>query len=381
MKHTTSTAVACLLLLLSSSCAGKKENQQALSNEDEKRAIALASDGQQAQSLQFPYQEYVSYDDEGLLVIGNDGNGFAAISHRIRYPKVPDTMKLTPFADSLLQCYNITLAYNTLAYDSGTANLYTDEENPLGEEQANALDSINVSGISDITIRNAIIAVGHEAAKDIRYYIRNKKHSDMQGLDDAVAAFYEAFESLNAPLFDAHLPETTIIYDPSTVIKNYESIHEKALTDTLHYRNELLQQVLNEKDFQKACVLAREFAYANHKSEDRNDEELVAVLDKLIREGQYSPLLNELWLMWRTALQSIWGGASNYSSMYNLFYNDMRNRVALTYIAYLNDHPQDKLAFQEFAELFMRHNITRNSECLIGNNVLLDEMELYQHLW
>lgn len=43
--------------------------------------------------------------------------------------------------------------------------------------------------------------------------------------------------------------------------------------------------------------------------------------------------------MWRTALQkNILRGPSNDSAMFNLFYNDMRNRIALIYIGYLKTH-------------------------------------------
>ena len=62
----------------------------------------------------------------------------------------------------------------------------------------------------------------------------------------------------------------------------------------------------------------------------------------------------------------------------NLFYNDMRNRVAQVYIKHLATHPNDKLAFNAFARLAMVNNITRNSECLFGNNSLHDEISLYR---
>ena len=109
---------------------------------------------------------------------------------------------------------------------------------------------------------------------------------------------------------------------------------------------------------------------------------MVAVLDKLLRANKYSPLLGELWRMWRVALQiNIFGSRSNDGAMYNLFYNDMRNRVALIYIAHLKTHPYDKIAFKEFLRLAQVHNITRNSPCMFGNNANLEDMELFYSVY
>ena len=57
----------------------------------------------------------------------------------------------------------------------------------------------------------------------------------------------------------------------------------------------------------------------------------------------------------------------------------MKNRIALQYIAHLKTHPHDRVAFNLFAKLAMEYNITRNSNCIFGNNANLDDMELYFH--
>lgn len=129
-------------------------------------------------------------------------------------------------------------------------------------------------------------------------------------------------------------------------------------------------------------LLYHYFSYANYKNPEGDDKQLVAVLDQILRSNQYSPLLGELWLMWRTALQMhILGSSSNYTSMYNLFYNDMRNHVALLYITRLAEHPEDNNAFLNFYNLAMEHNITRKSSCPVGNNSMINEMDLYEEIW
>lgn len=323
----------------------------------------------------FPYQTYLDSigEDEYVPTIGDDGSGFAAISNNIRYPEMPDTLSSSNFADSLLQLYNIVIAFNTVAYDVGTAERYMDEAD-FGLEQADALDSINVSGIHNPEIKEALVKLSRKAAQWIR---SGKKPNEQRAVE--VDEFYEVFNAFRKPLFDAHFSD--IEFKPSEILEDYASIHSKAISDTTTFRSELLQQVLRESDFNKKCVLAREFAYANYKSPYQDDKELVAVIDSILRSNKYSPLLSELWLMWRTALQkNILGGPSNDSAMFNLFYNDMRNRIALIYIGYLKTHPHDKLAFKKFVSLSEEYNITRDSRCIFGNNSILDEMYLYKEI-
>lgn len=324
----------------------------------------------------FPYQTYLDFigEDESFPTIGNDGGGFDAISNNICYPEMPDTLSLSLFADSLLQFYNVAIAFNTIAYDVSTAERYMEEADFM-LEQADALDSINVAGIHDPEIKDALVNLSRKAAMWIR---SGKKPNEQK--NDEVGVFYDVFNAFRNPLFEAHMSDDE--FNPAEIVEDYAKIHSKAISDTTTFRSELLQQVLRESDFSKKCVFAREFAYANYKSPYRDDKELVAVIDPILRANKYSPLLGELWLMWRTALQKgIFSGPSNDSAMYNLFYNDMRNRIALVYISYLKTHPNDKLAFSKFAILAMEYNITRNSECFFGNNSLLDEMSLYDEIW
>lgn len=335
------------------------------------------TDGQRKLIIpKFPYQAYLDSmgEDQCSPIIGDDGEGFNAISNKIRYPEMPDTLKLSHFADSLLQCYNIALAFNTMAYDVSTAERYISEPDFV-LEQADALDSINVGGILEREIRGALIDASKNAASWIRKGIEpNSKENP------AIDRFYDAYNMYSTTFIENHISDEE--FKPETVFENYADIHAKALTDTAAYRHELLRMVLEEPDFYKQCVLAREFAYCNYRHPQRSDKEMVAVLDKLLRSNKYSPLLGELWRMWRVALQiNILGSRSNDGAMYNLFYNDMRNRVAMVYIAHLKAHPHDKIAFKEFLRMAQSHNITRNSPCMFGNNANLEDMELFYSVY
>lgn len=162
----------------------------------------------------FPYQAYLDSmgEDEYFPTIGDDGGGFAAISNNIRYPEMPDTLALSHFADSLLQLYNIAIAFNTVAYDVSTAERYIDEAD-FGLEQADALDSINISGIHYPEIKEALVKLSRKAAQWIR---SGKKPNEQRNVE--VEEFYEVFNAFRNPLFDAHLSD--IEFKPSEILED-----------------------------------------------------------------------------------------------------------------------------------------------------------------
>lgn len=320
----------------------------------------------------FPYQSYIDSMGEKDIFpnIGDDGEGFNALSQNIHYPVMPDTLELSHFADSLLQYYNIHLAYNTMAYDVGTAERYISESD-ITVEYADALDSINLVGITFPEIKKQLRIIAGNASKWIRKGVEPSSQNDQ-----AISLFYDVFNEFSSSLLDNRLSEDE--FDPKTVLADYDDIHAKVLTDTIFFRSELLKKVLSETDFAKKCIFAREYAYSNYRHQQRDDKEVVAVIDNILQANKYSPLLRDLWRIWRVLLQTnIFGSVSNDGAIYNLFYNDMRNHIALVYIAHLTDNPQDKVAFKEFVRLAADYNIIRNSGFIFGNNANLENMDLF----
>lgn len=318
----------------------------------------------------FPYESYLEKmnENQDFPRIGDDDEGFNAISHKIKYPEIPAELRLDPFADSLLLMYNSNLAFNTIAYDVSSAERYIDERDRRNRH-ANALGSVNLSGIKDTKIRKSLLAYSKAAGKLIRKGKRPNEE-DVRELEN----LYEVSDKFMNPFMGSHFSD--VKFDPSKILLNYNDIHLKTMIRG--QRTALLKAVLSETDFQKKCILAREFAYANYKSRQRNDKELIAIIDPILRSNEYSPLLYDLWLMWRTALQkSIFGSRSNDGAMYNLFYNNMRNHIAVVYITHLMRNPQDKIAFNKFAKLTFKENITRTNSFGFGNNSLSDERLLY----
>ena len=320
----------------------------------------------------FPYEEIIAATDstEYFLIIGDDGNGFQPIVNHIKYLEGEHRGINRQYADSLQEAYNFTLAFNALAYDTGTYMRYIDDDIDK-MDFANAMDSMIMPTISDASLRESFNSLRTQVAKMMRQ--GEPIVEDTTLIANIYARNNEIWgKILNSSSED---PET---FNPETILPDYTTIHEIAIIDTVNGRDRLLAMTLNEPDFQKKTLLAKEFAYANFNSKVREAELLVSVIDPLLTAGQYSPILDELWLMWRTMLQlHIFSSGSNDSAMYNLFYNKMRNRVAKTLLDYIQTHRDDDVALASFINLMMQYNICRNSGCLFGNNANLDEMNLY----
>jgi hypothetical protein len=306
--------------------------------------------------------------DGYFLIFGDDGNGFVPISDMLE-PLKFEEKRNNDFIDTLVWLYNATQLLDVMIYDCSTIDRYNGDFNP--EPYADAIGGIEVSGIADVELCEAFLALSEALARDIRKGLR----TDTIYYEE-VRRLHEVMDNLFGNFVDSHYSESN--YDCSKYVPDYETIHAKAIVDTAHYRDELLQMIFNEKNFEKQCIYAREFAYANWHNVNGEPVDVVAAIDILLSTTSYSPLLFDLWLIWRTALQgSVLSGISNDSSMYNIYYNAIRRRVAYRYLTRLNEKPNDKLAFDGLMKLIHKSSITRNSGCYFGNNSFLDQMEIY----
>lgn len=302
------------------------------------------------------------------LILGDDGNGFVPISDMLE-PLKFEEKRNSKFVDTLVWLYNATQLLDVMIYDCSTIDRYNEDFNP--KLYADAISGIDVSGIGDEELSDAFLALSQAIATDIR----NGQRTDTIYYDE-IRQLHGVMDKLFDNFVDSRYKD--VVCDCSKYVADYETIHAKSIADTAHYREELLQMLFDEEDFEKQCVYAREFAYANYHNMNGKTVDVVAVIEPLLSTAEYSPLLFDLWLMWRTALQSgVLSGISNDSSMYNLYYNGMRRRVAYRYITRLNENPLDKLAFNGLMRLIYKSSITRNSGCYVGNNSFLDQMELY----
>ena len=320
---------------------------------------------------EFPYQNYLDSLNEGngSLTIQND-NGFSFISDKIVYLNPKEIANRNTKIDSLADFYNAIICFNSIAYDLSTIERYASESDNFNVF-AEAFEQIDFSALINADLRKSLENITKTIANSFR------KGELIDNKDNSVEVFNKTLDKYYSKCFATinFIPE----YNPEKVIKNYAAIHKSILKGKTDMSNHLLYKTLQESDFEKKCIYAREFAYANYKSSERDNLLLIAILDSILKNKEYSPLLPELWLIWRTTLQFILGGGSNDSGMYNLFYNNMRNTVASTYLNHLAKKSDDTLAQSKFIDL-ITSNITRNSACIFGNNANLDDMQLYHEL-
>lgn len=304
----------------------------------------------------FPYQSYLDMmgEDDFFPTIGEDGGGFNAISDKIRYLELSNNVRSSGFIDSLLAVYNMTLAYNTIAYDLGTAECFIDEPS-FTNSGAHALENVNLSGIIDASVREVFSKMGKTAAQHLR-----KQQLQTDYGNPYVEQVYKCSDAYMNGLLNNREPAPR--YDPISDLSDYVDLHKKALNDTsVSFVNNLIGRVLEEVDFKKKCILAYELAYSYYRADDPDYRDLVTIIDGILKSGEYSPLLYELWLIWRSTLQTrILSGVSNASAMYNLLYNDMRNTVAVTCLNHIASNPNDEIAIAQYIRLTITYNVVRN---------------------
>ncbi|MDE7394220.1 MAG: hypothetical protein K2M80_07085, partial [Muribaculaceae bacterium] len=356
-------AVAAILQLASCS----KKSASDTSDASDASAPQLCKD-----SLVFPYQDILQQDfndQQTSFIIGDDGDGFQPVSDKIRYPKVPAGAYYSASTDSLLQYYNVQLALHALESDIYAAERYSDDTDYI-DATIEAIGSINLSGIKDKTLHDKLKRLADAYAN----CVRTDNNDEIPGLSEDLFTPLAQFGSrLQTPeVLDAGFRKDSLIADIKEVYTN-------AVSDST-YSATLLDRVIAEQDFERQTILTHPLMIAYQINPDANNDEVFAIIDHQLRDGRYSTELVWLWKIWRVFLQTdYFSGLSNDSPFYNLFYNDMRNRVAITLLNHINQQPDDLIALVMFNNLCNERNICRGgADNLFGNNAFSDRISLIE---
>lgn len=316
----------------------------------------------------FPYEEYVTALSDGETDLGEYGDGMEPLACRAVYLELPEDLAGNSYADSLAVYYNSLRAIHSMLYDVTSGSRYG-ADSAMCHLYGSSLANIRTEGIGDTAIMNAAAATGRAIGADVarNYDTYTIRYPEAYRLNDLIG---ELYLNLSAGR-DAELSPSS-----SAILPDYEALRQRTVNDSVAGGNELLECAMAEEDFMRRTAYAREYALWDMR-EHGDARTAVALIDSVLREGRYSPLLTDLWLIWRTQLQlKLLGGRSNDSPMYNTLYHEMKDRVALTYIRHLAENPDDDLAFNAFSQLTVIPPIMRQSACIFGNNANLDEMAL-----
>ena len=173
--------------------------------------------------------------------------------------------------------------------------------------------------------------------------------------------------------------EDAFAYALDSVLERAESMAQDRFQRYLDAdENGQLRVILNElnncKTFDEQCALWRNWADSD--KSNMEDEWLVAVGDRLMRSGKYSPLLGRIWLTWRALCQSIHFGLSRDSSIPNHYYNEFRKMVYIACLRRIERHPDDIYAIHCAYSTGGRINLLRYGESDMGNDALMETFRM-----
>lgn len=115
--------------------------------------------------------------------------------------------------------------------------------------------------------------------------------------------------------------------------------------------------------------------WANNEFSPSDDYWIIAVAERLMHSKKYSPLLSNVWLVWRTLIQPEYG-MSRDSRIPNDMYNEYRKLCFKTVLKYLESHPDDAMAKNCAIVLMSRGNVNRGGEYPFGNQNAIEALNV-----
>ncbi len=133
----------------------------------------------------------------------------------------------------------------------------------------------------------------------------------------------------------------------------------------------MLNELATCRNFDEQCSLWRN--WANCEKSITDDEWIVAVGRKLMESGNYSPILNRIWITWRAICQSHYFGISRDTFIPNRYFNEYRKMCFLSCLKRIANHPDDIFAMNCAAAIGGRTNLNRFGQYFFGNDAPAEE--------
>lgn len=133
----------------------------------------------------------------------------------------------------------------------------------------------------------------------------------------------------------------------------------------------ILGELASCKNFDEQCSLWRN--WANCKKSVIEDEWLIGVGMALMKSGNYSPMLNRIWITWRALCQTMFFGMSRDSAIPNHYYNEFRKMCYVSCLKRIASHPDDVYAMNCAATIGGRTNLNRFGQNYFGNETMIEE--------
>lgn len=227
--------------------------------------------------------------------------------------------------------------------------------------------------------------IGDEMLSDKNLWFKVKPSDAKSDLERKLIDLYNASVVQNSIMTDVDIELLYKEKDAEIVdaIKKIDVTEWRQLIERKQKEEEGLDEELQRKydeatDFDARCIYALElFPFLDTECEYDFESPARIIMESLMKEKRYSLYLYEVWLTWRDALQSTYGG-SRYSVKANYLYNAYRNICAHTIFNHIKQHPQDMKAINQFLAMAMQENKQRSEGTVFfGNQYYFQEYNLF----
>ena len=161
--------------------------------------------------------------------------------------------------------------------------------------------------------------------------------------------------------------------DIEQFIPNYDSLYELRSKQSEENERCFLLMAEYTSSFDRKCLYTVEYA---HQCRYTVPHPAIPMLEELMKSGQFSRYLHEVWRTWR-CLKQIEQSPSRDGMILNLEYNQMRYRCLNTILRKIIKNPKDIKAINDFLFLATYDNIVRFNEFPYGNSANLELMMLF----
>lgn len=288
---------------------------------------------------------------------------------------IPQSQLKTEQLQRLVDAYNSAVVMNSIMTDF-------DLQMRLGFEYdnvVNAIKSINLMVVKDKETLSKLKAY----KKEMLYLLSVNPDS----VDQNVHNPWKAKDELDVYLSKKYNIKTFGKFNEKKIVKqfyNCPSVPEWEKLMEQRGKNNMIKELKSKydkaKDFNAQCIYAIELAHAYEANTeewyDRGINPAVPIMESLMKTSKYSPYLSQLWQTWRVLYQNS-KGFSKDSAIPNDIYNNYRNICACTILSYIEKHPNNLMAVNEFLLIAYEKNVLREGDFSYGNQNAVDEYYLF----
>lgn len=316
---------------------------------------------------------------DNISIVGRDTDAEQAKAKRApRYiTAVVDGKQAHPFLAHAKDYYNGHAIIQDLETALGDWMVgKRDGESPeLKNRTLRSISSVNVSILKDMRMRKQALELREGVAHLVKLDEGQREKYTEEVLSKRTEALYMSLDEIIDTKDMADSISWIAVQRKATL--TVKSVYDECKSKDETEQMDAALHALNEcKDFDEQCAL---LLLMTRYGEDiiGYDECIMTIAERMMQSGKYSPLLYNVWMVWRSIYQIYNCGMSVYSNIPNEVYNEYRKLCFLSCLHHLNQSPNDKIALTQVVLLATKSNVLRYSESVIGNSVALDYMEYF----